>query len=275
MNYTLPFRIASIHGVGRSGTSWLGQIVNSHPDTAYRHQPLFSYTHKSAIDENSTLQEMFDFFNQVYNTKDQFVLQIGDGCLGKMPHFEIKSSLPTLMVMKETRYHYLIPKFLETFPDYKMIGIVRHPCAVINSFLNMPREFRPDWSIEKEWRFAPSKNQGHKEDFFGFEKWKELAYIFFKMRSLYPEQFLLIKYSDLVKNPIKVAEKIMSKLGLKLHSQTVSFIKESQANDSVDYDYSVHKSPAVVDRWKNDLLPQIRDEIYEDIQGTKLEEFLS
>ena len=39
-------RIISIHGVPRSGTSWLGQILDSSPKVRYKFQPLFSYAFK-------------------------------------------------------------------------------------------------------------------------------------------------------------------------------------------------------------------------------------
>ena len=101
LDNTISFRVASVHGVARSGTSWLGQIINSHPEVIYRYQPLFSYTHKGAINKNSTRKEILNFFNQVYNTRDQFVLQqTGDEYKGQIPNFGLKSYLPILMVMK-------------------------------------------------------------------------------------------------------------------------------------------------------------------------------
>ena len=41
----------AIFSVPRSGSSWLGQIFNSHEDVSFRMQPLFSYSHKSALNK--------------------------------------------------------------------------------------------------------------------------------------------------------------------------------------------------------------------------------
>ena len=38
-----------LHGVPRSGTSWLGNIFNSSPDLTYKHQPLYSYAFKNYL----------------------------------------------------------------------------------------------------------------------------------------------------------------------------------------------------------------------------------
>jgi hypothetical protein len=45
--------IAVISGAARSGTSWLGQILDSSPDVAYRFQPFFAYAFKNFVDFDS------------------------------------------------------------------------------------------------------------------------------------------------------------------------------------------------------------------------------
>ena len=55
----------AIFGVPRSGTSWLSQIFNSHPDVAMRFQPLFSYSHKGRVSEDSSSEEISEFFDEL------------------------------------------------------------------------------------------------------------------------------------------------------------------------------------------------------------------
>ena len=45
-------KIILITGVARSGTSWIGQIIDSSPEVVYRFQPLFSYAFKGFLDSN-------------------------------------------------------------------------------------------------------------------------------------------------------------------------------------------------------------------------------
>ncbi|MDH5934310.1 hypothetical protein, partial [Vibrio splendidus] len=52
----------AIHSVPRSGSSWLGEIINSSPQVNYSFQPLFSYEFKSYLNENSSLENINNFF---------------------------------------------------------------------------------------------------------------------------------------------------------------------------------------------------------------------
>lgn len=268
------FRTVSIHGAPRSGTSWLGQIFNSHPDVAYRFQPLFSYRFKSAITQESTRQEIERFLEQLYAVDDdEFILQWPQKDRGAHPSPTAKNPHPTHLVMKEVRYHYVIRRLLSSIPDIKIIGIVRHPCGVINSWLKTPREFRPEWDALTEWRTAPSKNQGRPEEYYGFEKWKELASLFIKLKDEYPDKFLLVRYEELVSRPLATIQRLFSNCGLSIPSQTLSFLESSQSREIDDPD-TVFRRPDVADRWLDELPPQIRDTILREVAATDLKVFL-
>ena len=51
----------AIFGAPRSGTTWLGQLFNSSPNTLYRYQPLFSYEFKDYLSESNTKQNIKQF----------------------------------------------------------------------------------------------------------------------------------------------------------------------------------------------------------------------
>ena len=131
----MEFQVLSIHGVPRSGTSWLGQVFDSHPDVAYRHQPLFAYRFKDRLNLQSTRQDVRRFLDELYQVEDDdFILDASRR--EKAPDFwakAIKTAPSPLMVMKEVRYHHLLPLLLESVPGMKIIGIVRHPCLLYTS----------------------------------------------------------------------------------------------------------------------------------------------
>ena len=54
MSATSLVRVA-IHGPPRSGTTWIGEIVNSSPRTIVKYQPLFSYALKDYLSPGSSL----------------------------------------------------------------------------------------------------------------------------------------------------------------------------------------------------------------------------
>lgn len=270
-------RVMSIHGVPRSGTSWLGQILNSHSDVAYRFQPLYAYRFRGRLSTASTDGEVRAFLDDLYNTRDD------DFIAGRWPIPEVsgpaegtcrKRPNPSLMVIKEVRYHYLIEKLLLSVPDLKIIGIVRNPCAVINSWAHNPKEFDTGWDIWKEWRTAPSKNQGRPEEYFGFEKWRELTSLFLDLHLRFPKRFLLVQYERLVSSPTETVDGIFSFSGLHLEAQVLHFIRASQAHH-VDDAYAVYKSPTVKDRWRHELEPRIADAIFAELKSTPLERFLA
>jgi len=268
------FNVISIHGVPRSGTSWLGQIFSSHPDIAYRFQPLFSYQFKNLINLNSTKDEICDFFDALYQVKDD------DFILGKwrdkFDPIELnfnKNTSQSFLVMKMVRHHHLIEKFLLSDENLKVIGIVRNPCAVINSWLNAPKEFINNWDVMSEWRYAPSKNLGRIEEYNGFEKWKELALTFLDLEQKNPERFLLIQYEQLVTDPNSIIENAFYFVGLKMERQVLDYIKSSQSHHSEDAN-ALFKSPNVKDKWRSELDQRISGEIINEIHGTVLARFM-
>lgn len=267
-------RLISLHGAPRSGTSWLGKVFDSHPDVAYRFQPLFSYRFKGAIDVDTKPQEVQSFLQRLYEVADdEFILQRPQLARGAHPVGFEKRYPSSVMVMKEVRYHYIIPALLRSVPGVKVVGIVRHPCGVINSWLKTPREFKPGWDPESEWREAPSKNQGRREEYYGFSKWKELTRWFLELERLHPDAFLLMRYESLVTHPQEQVRKLFAFCNLDMPIQVIEFLQHSQETEVEDPD-TVFRLPEVADRWKRELPANIRDAIFSELRGSDLETFL-
>ncbi|MBR9921763.1 MAG: sulfotransferase [Bacteroidetes bacterium] len=250
----------AIFGVPRSGTSWLGQIFNSHPAVAYRFQPLFSYAFKGRIKRDSSPEEIQMFYQELLKTDDPFVLQKTNISGQKTRSFAKEN--PSHLVWKEVRYLHLIEKLLQE-TNTKIIGILRHPCAVINSWIKAPKEFDPSWSVKEEWRLAPKKNQGKEEAFYGFEKWKETASDFLRFRESFPRQFKLVIYEELHQNPIDITEDLFDFSNLSFSDQTNSFLQKSSNTPSND-PYSVMRKNHKADSWKEELDGEIQQTILED-----------
>jgi len=264
--------IVVIAGVPRSGTSWLGQIVDSSPEVAYRFQPFFSYAFKDAVQIDSLRHEYEEFFKGLYQSDDVFLLQTDKRQDGQYPVFRENPS-PSCLAFKTCRYQYLIPKMLGLFPNLVLIGIVRHPCGAINSWLKNPSEFPATADQLAEWRFGACKNLGRSEEFFGFYKWKEVAHLYLDLQQKYPDRVLVVHYDKLVENTWPVVNRIFSFAGLQISEQTRSFIAQCQSTH-VETSYSVFRNRSVKDKWRTELAHSIRDEILFDLKGTRLEVFL-
>lgn len=264
------FQKIAIHSAPRSGSTWLGKILDSSPDTLYKYQPLFSYVLKSFLKKNSTEEEIDSFFKKLSETKNNFLDQKPEKEDGIVPEFQ-KNAKPTALVYKEVRYHHLLSNLLLKDKEVKVIGLIRNPLSVINSWLNAPKEFKAElgWKIEKEWKFAPSKNKDKPEEYNGYKKWIEVSYLFLKLREQYPDRFYLLNYEDLLQNPIAETLKLFEFANLALGTQTLEFLKASTSRNDGD-SYSVYKIKEDDKEWEKELPDYIIQEIKEDPDFQKL-----
>ena len=90
-------KIVMIAGVPRSGSSWVGQAKDSSPDTAYRFQPLFSWKFKDYLNLESSKEDHIDFFNQIYHSSDDFLLQKERREKAVYPTFKNKLAKPEIL----------------------------------------------------------------------------------------------------------------------------------------------------------------------------------
>lgn len=260
-------KIVALYGVPRSGTSWLGQIIDSSPNVAFRYQPLFSYRFKNRILTESTKEEIDQFLYELYLEKnDPFLNQSEKREKGSYPVFLKNSDNPSILSFKECRYLYTIPILLEKYPAIKIISITRNPCDVLESWINASSEYNPEWDIKKEWQYAQSKNKFRPENYYGYYKWKEYIKLSSEMESIYPNNFIIVKYEDLRKNALSITKKLFEFCNIPFDIQTEKFIIESQ-NKTVSDPYSVYRGKNDVIARKYHLPQEIKDIAANDIRG--------
>ncbi len=265
-------RVVGVFGMPRSGTSWIGQIFDSHPRVAFRLDPLFSYAFKNQLDANSCAGSIRDFFAAVHNSDDDFLLQTERRREGIYPTFT-KIDVPDTLVFKTTRFHHLLEPLLQRSRELVIVAIVRHPCGAICSWLETPREFPSTADPSVEWRTGRCRKTAD-EEFWGFDDWKSVTLRHLELESRHPERFAIVRYEKLVASAEAETERFFRFCGLELSDQTRDFLQASHASHNSD-SYSVFKSPSVVDRWRERLPPRIQEEILSEVQGTALERFIA
>jgi hypothetical protein len=265
-------RIA-IHSAPRSGSSWLGQILNSSPKVCFRFQPLFSYAFKDYLNDKSSREDIVGFFENIAKSSDNFLLQKDKLENEEYPLFKKDGNL-THIIYKEVRYHNILENLLAQDKDLKVIGLVRNPFAVISSFLNSPREFRKDlgWLEAEEWNLAEQKNKNKAEEYFGFEKWKEIYFLFTELKRIYPDRFLLVSYDDLIGETVNQVKKIFKFCDMEINEQTYSFIQRSNVSGKETV-YSVYRDKKHDISWVNTLDKAIQSVIEVDLQKNGIVEF--
>lgn len=266
------YQVVGIHGVPRSGTSWLGQIFNSHEHVAYRYQPLFSYAFKGRLSESSEIGEIQGFFDELLLSDDNFILQRGESRLANRSN-SFRKGPATHLVYKEVRYHHILQNLLSTDFPSRIIGIVRDPVDVIASWVQAPKEFSPEWNILEEWRFARRKNQNQPEEFFGFEAWKWTASKFLSLSLKYPDTFFLLRYESLASNPRETIAKVFQFCQLEMTPQVEDFLSRSTEFDDQD-PYGVHRPPRYESRHRKHLPGAIISQIQRELENTSLAGFL-
>lgn len=224
----------AIFGLPRSGTTWLGQLLNAHPAVLYRYQPLFSYEFKDYLAPGFSKEHIANFHHELQYATSDFVC----------PTHTFSKDNPTTLLYKNVRYHHLAPEMLEKSP-VKIIFISRDPVEVLNSWFNAPREFYPEWDIEKEWEQAPSKNQGRPEEFFGLQGWAKAEQIHRNLADRYPDRVKILSYQKLKQNTQASMKELLEWAGLSFHPQIQSFILSS-ADRSANDTYSIFKKPAAL-----------------------------
>lgn len=260
----------AIFGAPRSGTSWLGQLFNSSPQVVYRFQPLFSYSFKGRLSEQASSKAIQQFYDDLLVTEDDFVLQTKNTS-GKVEEVNFNKEKVSHLVWKEVRYHYIIEALLKN-SNTKIIGIVRHPCAVIHSWLNAPKEFKSEWNPLEEWRFAKHKNENKKEEYNGYEKWKELAFIYKELSQKYSDQFHIIAYEDLNLHTSGKMKELYEFCNLPWQKQTQRFIEASKTHHNNDA-YSVFRNQKQNDEWKDRFPKKIENAIKNDPDFILLNEY--
>ena len=263
----------AIHSAPRSGSSWLGQILNSSPKVCYRFQPLFSYAFKNYLNEKSSQEDISAFFKKISISEDDFLLQRDKVINGLYPSFS-KDNKSTHIVYKEVRYHNIIKNLLDKDKESKVIGLIRSPYAVIDSFLRSPKEFRKDlgWKEEEEWRYALKKNLNKSEEFFGYEKWKEVYFIFKELEREYKDRFLLVRYDDLIGDTVNHVKKIFKFCDMEINEQTYSFIQRSNSSGKESV-YSVYRDKKQDINWVSTLDKVIQSMIEVDLKKNGIVEF--
>ena len=266
-----PTKVVFIAGVARSGTSWIGQIFNSSPRVCFRFQPLFAYEFKGRVDEDSDGASYEQLFRDIFTTSSPFLTQADKQASGEYPKFE-KNADPDILVLKENRYQSVLEPMMRRVRFLQAVGIIRHPCAVLNSWRHNSKEFPPGSEILNEWRFGNCKNKGN-EDYFGYYKWKEIANLYLDLRDKYPDRFALLRYEDAVSTPQQTLPSLFEFLKIPFEEATRWFLQDSMVTHDGGY-YSVYKDKSVAEKWHEELDAYIIDEIHADLAGTRLEQFL-
>lgn len=265
------FPAVGIFSVPRSGSSWLGQLINSHPAVRYKFQPLFSHEFGPAVEKHFAESTIARLLTDIFDSESEFLAQSAKIEAGEYPAF-VKSSNPSVLAFKENTYLDRIGQILEEVPETRAIFLIRDPIKVIESWFAAPREFPSSAKIEDEWEWAPSRNTSARE-FFGYRQWESSTGLFLDLVKRFPTRTNLVQYEALSQSPFEICEGLFDNLGLDFDEQTREFISESTQRFDEARPYSVFRSIPENQIGDYSLKKDIVDKILLEVKKARLESF--
>jgi hypothetical protein len=263
--------LAAVFGSGRSGSSWLGAIINSHPEVAYRFEPFHRLANRR-IAEAERLASSPDLsdsdLNAIYAAllpanplleKPPFFEKRNSALAGKVVAWNLARTAPRLqgwfeklytpkgrplLVFKEVTMEPLMENLLErtTMP---IIYLVRHPGAVVASHLRgqaggaMPvgdhravRRIVEALDRELAETFA-SRLAAMTETELNALIWRAEVQRGLRAVRAHASTAMLVLYKHLVTDTIATVTRIFEHFGLELHPQTRAFLETSTRGDQV------------------------------------------
>ncbi len=251
-----------IVGTGRSGTTWLEDLVNC--DNKYR--IMFEPFHSYKVKDLQTWQH-----RQYIKTKDnnpeyhQVVKKILSGNIRNswIDRFN-KKKIVRKRLIKDIRIHLMLPWLHYNFSFIPIIYIIRHPCAVASSKLaqnNWQSDLEPFLS-QKELIadfFQPFVSH-IKQAKSPFQKHIYLWCIenYFVLHQFKKDGLLPIFYEDICTQPMNEAKRIESYLGVNLSAKFTDVVQTPSALSNQKSAITLGQNP--VTSWKNKMSIEMQQE---------------
>lgn len=257
-----------IHGLGRSGTSWLMKIFDHHPRTMCSHEPEhfidIEALRGQEIDKatlDSYVAELFASralrsmrVRPIVEKSNRFKLahwvRLGMmfGLLAcekllktKNERFE-RINVPDLchagfdfFVAKTVAHYFIMKQIVAKCPEMKMIYIIRHPCGYAGSHKRgiaigkMKPEIMPDQGDLDQVFGDGAVTRGDQDQLEILTyKWAVWTDMFCQLAKEYPN-LRILKYEDLCDDPVGVSRQLFDWAGLGWDARVEEFLQASLA----------------------------------------------
>jgi len=296
----LPARITLVAGTGRSGTTWLGKLFDASPEVLYKHEP----DNWARVPFFAGLPSRIDPGPEAEGRRAAFQRALASACWTHCLHFHRppdfpKTYLPPLLpalaglglraagrlgfgarlrlplrpfvrgephlVWKSVISNLRLAFLHETFPEMRIVLILRHPGGYVSSWLRGAKH--EGWSgfgarerlDDTIWPFPCPEHAVHAAAYqHGSDLERELIYWIVAnetpLRALAGSPRLkVIVYEDLCAEPERHLRDLYDFCGLAFCETTRRFVAASTAEDDDAY-HGVFKNPArVASRWREEL----------------------
>lgn len=171
-------------------------------------------------------------------------------------HVEIHCTDKSILGEKTPSHVFHVSTLLEWFPRAKVIHIIRDPRAVLVSQLNRRRG-----CVVKRYENSPMK---YLNPLFVFLEiihvtavWLRGASLHFKYEELYPQNYYLVRYEDLIRKPENTVRQLCDYLGITFSQE---MLKQNTIGSSFTEKYAGEDgfNTQLINRWKAHIKPWMR-----------------
>ena len=239
-------------GSGRSGTTWVQEIINTHNEFRVMFEPFHS-------DKVSLLNGWYNRqYIRNFDQSDNFISPANIILSGSIRHKWIDRHNYRMFakkrIIKDIRTQLMLKWIKTNFPEIPIIMIMRHPCAVANSriranwgtFLN---EFIAQEQLVNDFlspfiKYIKESNSTFENQLF---MWCIENYV--PLKQFNPGEILLIFYENICSNPQNEISKILNFLNI---NYDYNYIKKSKKPSSVSHkDSAIISGGDFIKKWKS------------------------
>lgn len=254
-----------IVGCGRSGTTLLRAMLNSHSKTAIPPESLFIADYLRAEDnvDLNLIKKMILKEEELRNWGINIDIEDLENTNSVK---EIIEKLHNIYLIQKNKQYWIqkTPRFVRyyellkrTYTNSRFIVVIRDPRAVVNSL---------------------KKSEVHRSNaYFGAKRWKNDVVKGVELKQKYVDDVLEVKYEDLVRTPKDSLERICDFLDIKFEEQMLHYYKKTHF-DFGGYHQKIHKNihkpldKDRIDAWKTELNNK-EINLIEDITGDLARKF--
>ncbi|ODM97584.1 Carbohydrate sulfotransferase 4 [Orchesella cincta] len=259
----------------RSGSTFLGETLDSHPGTFYHYEPLLHFNIKQ-VRSGKLAQEGLRVLNQLFNCNytglNEFMKY------GKTHHWLYSHNSRVWQYCEKSYDVCWDPKFLSDmcrlFP-FQSVKTVRMRLRLAKSLLEnkkfnirllllirdprgtMQSRNHREWCPEDPDCYEPSRLCADMVDDFNYAE---------KLREQYADRFLSIRYEDMSLSPYESMQKIFKFFRLQYHPRVEKFLSSHTVANAGGVSSTFRDSKTTPFHWRNDFVGNFS--LVTDIQGS-------
>ncbi len=248
-------------GVGRSGTTWLTSIINSKNEYRRILEPF--HPHRLPLVKHFEYHQYLRPGNGEPLFLDPAKQILSGRFRNKWADGENTKLFSHRRIVKDIRANLMLKWIHHHFPEMPIILLLRHPCAVANSWLNL------SWGFQDRGRYSDLHSclsqQDLVNDFIGpfteeihkakddFEKhiflWAILNYV--PLKQFRPDELYLAFYENFCQNPIDETRRLFDYLNKELYDDIETAIRKPSA--VARKESAIVTGTNLIDSWRDNI----------------------